>query len=65
MLKWANHMKTALRKSIFLSQSEKENYHTVSYVVIRNSLEAHRGRQGKLNGKKSERETNHKRLLFP
>ena len=25
--------------------------------------EDHRGREGKLNGKKSERETNHERLL--
>ena len=31
---------------------------------IRNSTEDHRGREGKLNGKKSERETNHKRLLI-
>ena len=30
---------------------------------IRNSTEGHRGREGKLNGKKSERETNHERLL--
>ena len=30
---------------------------------IRNSAEDHRGRKGKLNGKKSERETNHERLL--
>ena len=29
---------------------------------IRNSTEDHRGREGKLNGKKSERETNHERL---
>ena len=32
---------------------------------IRNSTEDHRGREGKLNGKKSERETNHERLWTP
>ena len=31
---------------------------------IRNSVEDHRGREQKLNRKKSERETNHKRLLI-
>ena len=30
---------------------------------IRNRVEDHRGREGKLNGKKSERETNYERLL--
>ena len=30
---------------------------------IRNSTEDHRGREGKWNGKKSERETNHERLM--
>ena len=30
---------------------------------IRNNTEDHRGREGKLNGKKSERMTNHERLL--
>ena len=40
---------------------------TISYGFthmwnIRNSMEDHRGREGKLNGKKSERETNHERL---
>ena len=30
---------------------------------IRNSVEDHRGREGKLNGKSSEREKNHERLL--
>ena len=30
---------------------------------IRNSAEDHRRREGKLNGKKSETETNHERLL--
>ena len=30
---------------------------------IRNNTEDHREREGKLNGKKSERETNHDRLL--
>ena len=29
---------------------------------MRNSAEDHRGRKGKLNGKKSERKTNHDRL---
>ena len=29
---------------------------------IRNRVEDHRGREGKLNGKKSEGETNHERL---
>ena len=29
---------------------------------IRNSMEDHRGREEKLNGKKSERETNHEDL---
>jgi len=29
----------------------------------RNSAQDHRGREGKTNGKKSERETNHERLL--
>ena len=32
---------------------------------IRNSTEDHRGREGKLKGKKSERETNHERLWIP
>ena len=32
---------------------------------IRNSAEDHRGGKGKLNGKKSDRETNHERLLTP
>ena len=30
---------------------------------IRNSAKDHRGREGNRNGKKSERETNHERLL--
>ena len=29
---------------------------------IRNSVKDYRGREGKLNGKKSERETSHERL---
>ena len=38
-----------------ISQSEKDNYHMVSLMQnIRNSAEDHRGREGKLNGKKSE-----------
>ena len=32
---------------------------------IRNSVKDDRGREGKLNGKKSERETNHERLWTP
>ena len=32
-------------------------------MACKNSTEDHRGRGGKLNGKKSERETNHERLL--
>ena len=32
---------------------------------IRNSADDHRGRKGKLNGKKSEKETNNERLLAP
>ena len=32
---------------------------------VRNSAEGHRGREGKLNGKSSERETNHERLSTP
>ena len=31
---------------------------------IRNRAEDHKGREGKLNGKSSEREINHKRLLM-
>ena len=49
---------------IEISQSEKDNYHMVSLVWnIRNSTEDHRVREGKLNGKSSEREKNHERLL--
>ena len=33
--------------------------------IRNNSVEDHRGREGKLNGKKSERETNHERLWTP
>ena len=44
-----------------ISQSEKDNYHTVPLIsdYISSSAEDNRGREGKLNGKKSERETNH------
>ena len=48
-----------------ISQAEKDSYHTFGFTHmwnIRNSEEDHRGREGKLNGKKSERETNHERL---
>ena len=47
-----------------IRQSEKDNYHTVLLMwKRRNSAEDHRGREEKLNGKKSEREINHERLL--
>ena len=47
-----------------ISQAEKElSYDFTHMLNIRNRAEAHRGREGKLNGKKSERETNHERLL--
>ena len=40
-----------------ISQSEKDNYHGFSHLWnIRNSIEDHRGREGNLNGKKSERQ---------
>ena len=40
-----------------ISQTEKDNYCMVSLMWnIRNSREDHRGREGQLNGKKSERE---------
>ena len=46
-----------------VSQSEKDHYHVVSLMRnIRNCAEDHRGREGKLNGKSSERERNHGRL---
>lgn len=32
---------------------------------VKNSLEDHKGREGRRNGKKSERETNHERLWTP
>ena len=32
---------------------------------IRDNTEDHRGREGKLNGKKSERKTNHERFWTP
>ena len=39
-----------------ISQSEKDHYHMVSLMWnIRNSTEDNRGRDGKLNGKSSER----------
>ena len=47
-----------------ISQSEKNTYHMVSLMWnIRNGPEDHRGREQKLNGKTSERETNHEKLL--
>ena len=50
-----------------ISQAEKDNFHMVSLYMwnIRNSAEDYRGREGKLNGKKSERETNNERLWTP
>ena len=51
-----------------ISQSEKDNYHMVSLIIwfmlwnIRNSVEDHSRREGKRNGKKSERGTNDERL---
>ena len=47
-----------------ISQAEKDNYRMVYTHLwnIRDSAEVHRGREGKLNGKKSERGTNHERL---
>ena len=46
-----------------ISQSEKYNYHMVSLMWnVRNSTEDHGGREGKWNGKTSEKETNHERL---
>ena len=43
-----------------ISQSEKDNYHDFTHMWnIRNSAKDHRGREGKLNGKSSESETNH------
>ena len=46
-----------------ISQSEKNNYMVSLMWNIRNSIEDHSGRKGKWNGNKSERETNHERLL--
>ena len=47
-----------------ISQSENGNHHMVSQTWnIINSAEDHKGREGKLNGKKSERETYHERFL--
>ena len=49
-----------------ISQAEKElSYGFTHMWNIKNSMEDHRGREGKLNGKKSEKETNHERLLTP
>ena len=50
-----------------ISQSEKENYHMVSLIMwnIRNSAEDHKGREGKLNGKSSEKKKTHERLWTP
>jgi len=49
-----------------ISQSEKDNFHMVSLMWnIRNSAEDNTEREGKLNRKKSERETNYERLWTP
>ena len=48
-----------------ISQSEKDSYHMTSLMWnLRNKTEDHGGREGKTNKIKSERETNHKRLLI-
>ena len=50
------------------SQSSRERQLSYSFTYmrnIRNSAEDHRGREGKLNGKKSEREKNHETLWTP
>ena len=45
------------------SSRERELSYNFTYMWnIKNSAEDHRGRGGKLNGKKSERETNRERL---
>ena len=43
-----------------VSQLEKDNYHVWN---IRNSEWDYKGKEGKLSGEKSERKTNHERLL--
>ena len=49
-----------------ISQGERQLlYGFTSMWNIRNSMEDHRGREGKLQGKKSERETSHERLWTP
>ena len=46
-----------------ISQAEKDSYHGFTHMWnIRNSTQDHRRREGKLNGKKSERETSHERI---
>ena len=46
-----------------ISKSEKDNYHMVSFICgISNSMEDYGAMEGHLNGKKSERQTNHERL---
>ena len=46
-----------------ISQAEKNNYHITYVWNIRNSMEDIRRRKGKMNEKKSERETNHESLF--
>ena len=47
-----------------ISQGERQLLNGLTSMWnIRNSMEDHRGREGKLQGKKSERETSHERLL--
>ena len=48
------------------SSRERQLSYGFTYMWnISNSREDHRGREGKLNEKKSERETNHERLWNP
>ena len=48
-----------------ISQSEKQlPYDLTNMWNLRNKTEDHRGREGKQNGKKSERETNHETLNY-
>ena len=47
-----------------INQSERQLSYAFTHMWnVRNSAEDHRGREGKQNGKRSERETNRKRLL--
>ena len=55
------------QEGIMLSEIKSSRERQLSYGFTpmwntRNSVEDHKGRDGKLNGKKSERETSHERL---